>query len=60
MISKVKNFLEESRQEFHRVNWPSYRDTIRMTASVIIISLAVAVFLGVLDAIFTFALSKII
>lgn len=35
--------------EFKRVNWPSKERTVRLTLTVIVFSLAVAVFLGVLD-----------
>ncbi|HEY4499972.1 MAG TPA: preprotein translocase subunit SecE [Candidatus Paceibacterota bacterium] len=45
--------MQESRQELHRVNWPSRQDTVRLTMIVILISIGVALFLGVLDFIFT-------
>ena len=60
MVSKIKSFFQESQQEFKRVNWPSANETMRMTASVIVMSLAVAMFLGVLDYIFTFLLGKLL
>ena len=53
MFSKIKLFMQESRQELHRVNWPSRQDTVRLTMIVILISIGVALFLGVLDFIFT-------
>lgn len=59
MLSKVRSFFEESKQEFKRVNWPSFQETTRLTMIVVFFSLATALFLGVLDALFTFALSKI-
>ena len=60
MISKVKLFLQESQQEFKKVNWPSSRETARLTAVVIGMSLGVAVFLGLLDFIFSTALQKLL
>lgn len=60
MLAKVKAFFEESRQEFKRVNWPNFQETSRLTMIVVGFSLAIALFLGVLDAFFTFLLSKII
>ena len=56
MIAKLKSYLEESRHEFRRVNWPTEEETIRLTLIVIGISLGVAVFLGVLDFIFSYLL----
>jgi len=53
MFAKLSSFLQESKQELMRVNWPSREDTIRLTLSVILISLLVALFLGALDFIFS-------
>ena len=52
MIQKIKLYLEESRQEFKKVNWPTVQETKRYTLFVIWLSLGVAVFLGLLDFIF--------
>ncbi|MEK7640538.1 MAG: preprotein translocase subunit SecE [Patescibacteria group bacterium] len=60
MFSKVQTFWQEARQEFIRVNWPTFSETMRLTMIVIVFSVAVAMLLGVLDTIFTFLLGKII
>ncbi|MEK9194211.1 MAG: preprotein translocase subunit SecE [Patescibacteria group bacterium] len=60
MLSKLKTFLLESRQELKKVNWPSREETIRYTIFVIGLSLAVAIFLGILDFIFLAALKNFI
>ena len=60
MISKLKSFLAESKTEFNRINWPSLQSTVRMTGVVIGLSLFVALFLGVLDFIFTAVLEQIL
>ena len=60
MISRLKAFLAESKTEFQRINWPSTQETVRMTLIVIAISILVAAFLGVLDFIFSTALTKIL
>ncbi len=60
MLARVKAFFEESKHEFQRVNWPSFPETARLTMIVVVFSLATALFLGVLDAIFTYLLSKIV
>lgn len=49
MIQKLKNFIQESRQELKKVNWPSKEDTVRYTMFVIGFSLVFAGFLGLLD-----------
>ncbi len=45
----LKTFLQESKQEFGRINWPTRQETIRMVLIVTAISLFTAVFLGALD-----------
>lgn len=60
MIERTKNFFQESWQELARVNWPSHQETIQLTLAVIIISLGVAVFLGILDTVFTYLLKIIL
>ncbi len=60
MFEKIKLFLQESRQEFKRVNWPTLRETRRLTLIVIGFSLGIALFLGVLDVIFSRLLSIIV
>lgn len=60
MISKLKLYLQESKKEFGRVNWPTKEETRKMTITVIIVSLAFAAFLGIIDAGFEFLLSKLL
>ena len=60
MLAKFKSYLQESRQEFRRVNWPTREETIRLTLIVIGISLAVSFYLGALDFIFKYMLEKFI
>lgn len=52
MIQKLTKYLKETRMEMSKVNWPSRRDTIRFTATVILVSLFVAVLLGGFDYLF--------
>ena len=44
-------FIKEVRAELKKVTWPTREETIKLTGVVIIISLAVALFIGGLDAI---------
>lgn len=54
MFRRVISYIQESRLEFKRVNWPTRQETIRLTLIVIGMSLTVAVFLGILDLIFRY------
>jgi preprotein translocase subunit SecE len=47
------SFLKEVRAEMSNVSWPSREQTIRLTSVVIGISLIVAIFIGILDFLFT-------
>lgn len=57
---RITIFLKEVRTELKKVNWPTRQETIKYTLIVIGVSLAVAVFLGGLDFIFTWFFSKFI
>lgn len=48
----ASTFFKEAQQELKKVNWPTRKETARLTAFVVVLSLAVAAFLGVLDIIF--------
>jgi len=58
MLNRLKSYFQESYREIHRVNWPTKRETLRLTLIVIGISLGVAAFLGILDLTFTYLLQK--
>lgn len=47
------NFLKEVRSEINNVSWPSKKETIRLTSVVVGVSLIVAIFIGILDFLFT-------
>ena len=55
-MASTTKFFQESKQELKRVNWPDRQTTVRYTLFVIGLSLALAVFLGVLDYAFLTAL----
>jgi len=46
-------FLKEVRAEMNNVSWPSKQETTRLTGVVIGVSLIVAIFIGILDFLFT-------
>lgn len=60
MTNRIVAFLQESKQELKRVNWPTKDETKRYTLFVILFSLAFALFLGLLDYGFLNALESIV
>ncbi|MEK7150996.1 MAG: preprotein translocase subunit SecE [Patescibacteria group bacterium] len=60
MFSRFTNYLKETRQELRKVNWPTRSQTIQYTVLVIVISVGVAIFLGVLDYALKIVINKFI
>jgi preprotein translocase subunit SecE len=56
MIERIKTYLAETRVELKKVTWPSRQDLIDSTRVVIIATLLLTAFIGVIDQI----LSRII
>src|SRR5690349_8030767 len=46
------DFIRDVRSELRKVNWPSQRETINLTAVVLAFSIAVGLFLGGVDFLF--------
>ncbi len=59
-MERFVTFLKEARIELKKVTWPTRQDTIRSTISVIAVSAAVALFLGILDFLFQFILDNFV
>jgi len=59
-LNKIWQFLREARSEFKKVTWPTKKDTTRYTLIVVVLSLAVAFFLGLWDFVFTWLLNRFI
>lgn len=53
IMNKLSKYLAESIAEMKKVTWPTKKETYNYTLLVIGISLGMAIFLGVLDLIFT-------
>ena len=51
-MNKLSTYLKESAAEMKKVTWPTRKETYNYTLLVIIVSLAVALFLGALDFVF--------
>lgn len=47
------NFLKEVKSELKKVSWPTRQEATKLTGIVIAISLAVGIFIGFFDYIFT-------
>ncbi len=59
LVGKVKEFIEffeESKVEIRKVVWPTRKETITTCVAVLVVSLVIALYLGIVD----FALSKIV
>ncbi len=54
------DFLKDVKLELSRVNWPSRQDTVKYTMVVIVFSVVMSLFLGGLDAVFSFLLNRFI
>ncbi|MDD5589593.1 MAG: preprotein translocase subunit SecE [Candidatus Portnoybacteria bacterium] len=60
MFTKIANFFREVRIEVKKVTWPTRQETVRYTLMVIGVSLGVALFLGGLDFILGWVMSKFV
>ncbi len=60
MIARIKNYFKESYNELRKVNWPTKNETINLTLVVVGFSLAIAIFLGFLDMLFSYLLSQLL
>ena len=52
-INKITNYVKESVTELKKVTWPTKKQTINYSLLVIGISVAVALFLGLCDYLFS-------
>ena len=57
-LIRITTFLKEVKVELKKVNWPTKQETIKYTLIVIGVSLAVMIFLGGLDFLFTWLIGK--
>ncbi|NCU42250.1 MAG: preprotein translocase subunit SecE [Candidatus Moranbacteria bacterium] len=60
MFTKIIRYLKESKAEVKKVSWPTKKTVERFTLLVILISIATAIFLGALDASFSWILKTFI
>ena len=60
MFNRLITYIKESRAELKKVVWPTRQEATRSTLAVIVISGAVALFLGGLDFLFQFVLDRFV
>ena len=53
VVEPVTTYLREVRVELTRVDWPTRRELVSMTIVVVVVLLALAVYLGMFDYIYT-------
>jgi preprotein translocase subunit SecE len=53
MVTDVKTFFKESKAELAKVTWPDRKTTLASTVVVVVVSLIVGAYLGLLDVILT-------
>ena len=56
----ITNYIKETKAEMKHVTWPTRKQAVVYTISVIVISLLVAYLLGAFDALFQFGLRKLL
>ena len=59
-MSKITEYLKETKTELKHVIWPSKSQTLYYTLIVIALSVLIAYYLGVFDFIFSQGLQKVI
>lgn len=59
-MEKIINYIKASIEEMKKVAWPTKKETYNYTLLVIFISLGVALFLGLLDLVFSKGLEYLI
>lgn len=60
MLNKLTNYIKETRIEMRKVNWPTRREAMRFTVTVIVASLVISAILGGFDFMFTSILQILI
>jgi len=59
MMKKIEKFLREVMAELKKVTWPTKDELVGSTIVTIVVSLIVAVFIGIVDRILSFIIQAI-
>ncbi|MBI4653013.1 preprotein translocase subunit SecE [Candidatus Kuenenbacteria bacterium] len=60
MTNKLIQYFKDSKTELKKVTWPTKKEAINHTLNVIGISIALAVFLGIIDYFLTLVVEKLL
>ncbi len=60
MISKPVTYLKEVWEELGKVTWPTRKEVVKMTFTVLVVSAFIAVFIGSLDFVLTNFIARIL
>ena len=60
LIERIRRFLREVRAELARVDWPSRQELIAMTIVVVVVLLAMALYLGLWDLLFSWLFKRVL
>ncbi len=58
-MQKVKKYLKETMAELRKMTWPNKDELIGSTIVTVVVSLIVAIFIGIVDRILTFGVTSI-
>jgi len=56
----IVTFFKESRAELRKVTWPTREEAMNLTAAVIVMTVVIAAFLGIIDAVLNFLVKPLI
>ncbi len=59
MLEKVKKYLKETAAELRKMSWPTRQELIGSTVVVVVVSLVIAIFIGIVDRILVYAVKAI-
>jgi preprotein translocase subunit SecE len=60
VIERIRRYLREVRAELTRVDWPSRQEIIAMTVVVVVVLLAMALYLGAWDLLFSWLFQRVL
>ena len=60
MFQRLIQYIKDSRQELQKVTWLTRGEVLRYTVAVILVSLVVSLFLGGIDLILSFIITKLV
>ena len=60
MYERAMVFIQEVRSELSKVSWPTKNELIGATSVVILLSIILGIFIGVIDVVISWALSHLL